>query len=55
MTGSAYALATAGESQAIPWKGDEGKKPEGKRCFGLKIKTEDEKNNKRFFCVFSNS
>lgn len=55
MIGSAYSMVEAGDSEKVTWKGDAGKKPEDKRCFGLKIKTKDDKNNKRFFCVFSNS
>jgi len=46
MIGSAYSLVEAGESERIPWKGDAGKKPEDKRCFGLKIKTKDDKTIK---------
>lgn len=55
MIGSAFSLDGAGDSELIPWKGPPAKKPDNKRCFGLKIKTDDEKNNKRYFCVFSNS
>lgn len=45
MIGSAYSLVEAGDSERINWKGDASKKPEDKRCFGLKIKTKEDKNN----------